>query len=331
MDGRRPASTLAPYGNSVERDRQSRRSAPNLVVLASCPEGQGLVCGGTEKTCDVAGYYRTGPCSVVDRPCPASRDRPVGHDLGNGPWAHAGNGNGTAGGLLSGYGCDDGGRRLDGQYGTSASHHGVDLGTSRTREHGISVGDAMALADPFGMALYVGGASPGAHHFTSGAVDPVGSAAMAISWGSPIKTRIKEVVMMERVPNPEEALLLEEAWAQLLNCAATLHELHDFVVMLADTMRQREPGLAHQPPVVEAIDQFLQQRQALRMTPQGFVVQGADRGFYAGLAETFGVRADAARILMDEPDGPMSPGFNNCGNGWLRGRYGRPWGPRWTY
>lgn len=137
--------------------------------------------------------------------------------------------------------------------------------------------------------------------------------------------------MMERVPNPEEALLLEEAWAQLLNCAATLHELHDFVVMLADTMRQREPGLAHQPPVVEAIDQFLQQRQALRMTPQGFVVQGADRGFYAGLAETFGVRADAARILMDEPDGPMSPGFNNCGNGWLRGRYGRPSGPRWTY
>ena len=108
--------------------------------------------------------------------------------------------------------------------------------------------------------------------------------------------------MMERVPNPEEALLLEEAWAQLLHCAATLHELHDFVMMLADTMRQREPGLAHQPPVVEAIDQFLQQRQALRMTPQGFVVQGADRGFYAGLAETFGVRADAARILMDEPD-----------------------------
>ena len=108
--------------------------------------------------------------------------------------------------------------------------------------------------------------------------------------------------MMERVPNPEEALLLEEAWAQLLNCAATLHELHDFVVMLADTMRQREPGFAHQPPVVEAIDQFLRQRQALRMTPQGFVVQGSDRGFYAGLAEACGVRADAARTLMDEPD-----------------------------
>ncbi len=108
--------------------------------------------------------------------------------------------------------------------------------------------------------------------------------------------------MMERVPNPEEALLLEEGWAQLLNCAATLQELHDFVVMVADTMRQREPGLAHQPPVSEALDRFLQQRQALRMTPQGFVVQGADRAFYAGLAEAFGVSSDAARALMDEPD-----------------------------
>lgn len=107
---------------------------------------------------------------------------------------------------------------------------------------------------------------------------------------------------MDGIPMPEEALLLEETWAQLLGAAVTLKELGDFVATLADTMRQQQPGIAHHPPFPEALTQGLQQRQALRMTPQGFFIQGADRWFYAGLAQALGVSAEAARTLRDAED-----------------------------
>ncbi len=107
---------------------------------------------------------------------------------------------------------------------------------------------------------------------------------------------------MDGIPMPEEALLLEETWAQLLGAAATLKELADFVATLAETMRQQQPGIAQHPPFPEAIAQGLHQRQALRLTPQGLSIQGADRWFYAGLAEALGVSIEAARTLHDSPD-----------------------------
>lgn len=107
---------------------------------------------------------------------------------------------------------------------------------------------------------------------------------------------------MDGIPMPEEALLLEETWAQLLGVAVTLQELGDFVATLAATLRQQQPGVAHHPPFPEALTQGLQQRQALRMTPQGFFIQGADRWLYAGLAEALGVRPEAARTLRDTED-----------------------------
>ena len=105
---------------------------------------------------------------------------------------------------------------------------------------------------------------------------------------------------MDIVPTPEEALLLDEAWAQLLGAAATLQELAEFVATVANEMRQHDPGLAHHPPFHEALPQFLQQRQALRMTPQGFSIQGADARFYAGLAQALGVSSDVVMPTSDE-------------------------------
>lgn len=63
---------------------------------------------------------------------------------------------------------------------------------------------------------------------------------------------------MDGIPMPEEVLLLEETWAQLLGAAATLKELGDFVETLADTMRQQQPGIAHHPPFLESLTQGLQ-------------------------------------------------------------------------
>ena len=107
---------------------------------------------------------------------------------------------------------------------------------------------------------------------------------------------------MDGIPTPEEALLLDEAWAQLLGAAATLKELGDFVAALTETMRQQQPGIAHHPPFPEALAQGLHQRQALRLTPQGFSLHGADRWFYAGGAEALGVSAEAARTVYDAPE-----------------------------
>ncbi|NMP23479.1 hypothetical protein [Sulfobacillus harzensis] len=105
---------------------------------------------------------------------------------------------------------------------------------------------------------------------------------------------------MDIVPTPEEALLLDEAWAQLLGAAATLKELAEFVATVAEQMRQHDPGLAHHPPFHEALSQCLQQRQALRMTPQGFSVQGADACFYTGLAQALGVSPEGVMPRSDE-------------------------------
>jgi len=107
---------------------------------------------------------------------------------------------------------------------------------------------------------------------------------------------------MDGIPTPEEALLLDEAWAELIGAAATLKELGDFVATLAETMRQQQPGIAHHPPVPEALAQGLHQRQTLRLTPQGFSLHGADRWFYAGVAEALGVSAEAARTVCDAPE-----------------------------
>lgn len=107
---------------------------------------------------------------------------------------------------------------------------------------------------------------------------------------------------MDRIPTPEEALLLDEAWAQLLNAAATLHELTEFIEMVAQEMRQHDPGLAHHPPWPDALSQCLHQRQTLRMTPQGFSIRGADGTFYAGMAQTLGVSPEAIRVFSADAD-----------------------------
>ena len=82
--------------------------------------------------------------------------------------------------------------------------------------------------------------------------------------------------------------------------AVTLQELAEFVVTVGEQMRQHDPGLAHHPPFREALSQFLQQRQALRMTPQGFSIQGADACFYAGLAQALGVSPEEVMPRSDE-------------------------------
>lgn len=107
---------------------------------------------------------------------------------------------------------------------------------------------------------------------------------------------------MTTMPHPEDALLLEEAWAQVLNAAATLHELTQFIETVAHTMRHHDPGLAHHPPWPEALSQSLEQRQTLRLTPQGFSIHGADGFFYAGLAQALGVSSEAIWNFSGDAD-----------------------------
>lgn len=177
MGARRCPDPLASPGDSAECDYRSGRSAPDLVVLAPGSAEPGLVCGESGPTRALAGEYRKGSGPVVYRTCPTSRDRSMGYDPRNGAWSHADHGHGTDGRLFDGYGCDDGSHRLDGQCGLQASLLGVDVGTSRTGEHGTAIGDALALAAPIGMAVYLGGASIRAHYGAGGSIDPVGFAA----------------------------------------------------------------------------------------------------------------------------------------------------------
>lgn len=101
-----------------------------------------------------------------------------------------------------------------------------------------------------------------------------------------------------RVPTAEEALLLEEAWASLIAYAASVQEVLDFTSRIAQTMRDREPGLAHHPPVSEAITALLNQRNALRMSSQGFLLHGADRWLYNGLAWAMGASPGPAHDVI---------------------------------
>ena len=115
---------------------------------------------------------------------------------------------------------------------------------------------------------------------------------------------------MFEIPSAEEALLIEEAWASLIEFVASVRELEAFATEVGMAMRARQPGLAHHPPVPEAVDTLIQSRNALRMRPQGVSVQSADAWLFGALALAFGASPDALTDLVrDEAGHPETMWF----------------------
>ena len=108
---------------------------------------------------------------------------------------------------------------------------------------------------------------------------------------------------MPEIPSAEEALLLEEAWASLIEFVASVRELEAFATEVGVAMRDCQPGLAHHPPVLDAVDTLIQARNALRMRPQGVSVQGGDAWLFGALAVAFGASPDALTDLVRDEAG----------------------------
>lgn len=108
---------------------------------------------------------------------------------------------------------------------------------------------------------------------------------------------------MFEIPSAEEALLLEEAWASLIEFVASVRELEAFATEVGMAMRARQPGLAHHPPVPDAVDTLIQARNALRMRPQGVSVQGGDAWLFSALAVALGAHPDALTDLVRDEAG----------------------------
>ena len=109
---------------------------------------------------------------------------------------------------------------------------------------------------------------------------------------------------MFEIPSAEEALLLEEAWASLIEVVASVRELEAFAAEVGVAMRARQPGLAHHPPVPDTVDTLIQARNALRIRPQGISVQGADAWLFGALAVALGASPDALTDLVRDEAGP---------------------------
>ena len=115
---------------------------------------------------------------------------------------------------------------------------------------------------------------------------------------------------MFEIPSAEEALLLEEAWANLIEFVASVRELEAFATEVGVAMRTCQPGLAHHPPVPDAVDTLIQARNALRMRPQGVFVQGGDAWLFGALAVALGAHPDALTDLVrDEVGHPEAMWF----------------------
>lgn len=108
---------------------------------------------------------------------------------------------------------------------------------------------------------------------------------------------------MAEIPSAEEALLLEEAWASLIEFLASVRELEVFATEVGMAMRAGQPGLAHHPPLPDAVNTLIQSRNALRMRPQGVSVQGGDAWLLGALAVALGAHPDAVSDLVRDEVG----------------------------